>query len=334
MNKKKITIVGGAGFIGHNLALDLVDSNYEVSIIDSLSINNLLCSEFISRNTIYSKMLNKRLDLLNKNNIKLIIQDARNYHALSKELEKLDPDILIHLAAVSHANESNKNPYNTFDHSLRTLENSLDWAKSKKCQFIYLSSSMVYGDFNNENLDEEYNCKPIGIYGNLKLCGELMVKSYQQVFDLPYTIIRPSALYGERCISRRVGQIFIESALSNKPLQISGNGEDKLDFTYIKDLTKGIMLCCNNEKAFNQIFNITYGNARKIIELTEIMKEYFNNLSIIKIERDKLMPERGTLDNSKAKELINFSPNFPLEIGYNTYIKWYIDFWKKNYQII
>lgn len=331
MNKKKITIVGGAGFIGHNLALDLVNSNYEVSIIDSLTINNLLCSESISRNSIYSKMLNKRLDLMNKNNIKLVIQDARNYHALSKELEQLNPDILIHLAAVSHANESNKNPYNTFDHSLRTLENSLDWAKSKKCQFIYLSSSMVYGDFNNQTLDEEYNCKPIGIYGNLKLCGELMVKSYQQVFDLPYTIIRPSALYGERCISRRVGQVFIENALSNKPLQITGNGEDKLDFTYIKDLTKGIILCCNNEKAFNQIFNITYGNARKIIELTEIMKEYFNNLSIIKIERDKLMPERGTLDNSKAKELINFSPNFPIEIGYKSYIKWYKDFWLQNH---
>jgi nucleoside-diphosphate-sugar epimerase len=330
MNKKKITIVGGCGFIGHNLALDLVENNYEVSIIDSLSINNLLSVDTINKNSIYSKMLRKRLDLLGSSKIEIIIQDARNYHILSKELERLNPDILIHLAAVSHANESNKNPYNTFDHSLRTLENSLDWVKSKKCQFIYLSSSMVYGNFNDKSLDEEYHCKPIGIYGNLKLCGELMVKSYQQVFNVPYTIIRPSALYGERCVSRRVGQIFIENALSKKPLKISGNGEDKLDFTYIKDLTKGIMLCCNNEKAFNQIFNITFGNARRIIELTEIMKEYFNDLSIITTERDKLTPERGTLDNSKAKELINFNPEFPIEIGYRQYIEWYKSFWEKN----
>ena len=63
---------------------------------------------------------------------------------------------------------------------------------------IYISSSMVYGDFNGLEVDEKTNCKPIGIYGSLKYAGEIIVKSYKQVFDLPYTIIRPSALYGER----------------------------------------------------------------------------------------------------------------------------------------
>ena len=60
-----------------------------------------------------------------------------------------------------------------------------------------------------------------------------MVKAYNQTFDLPYTIIRPSALYGERCISRRVGQIFIENAISDKDITIDGDGSDLLDFTYI-----------------------------------------------------------------------------------------------------
>ena len=58
---------------------------------------------------------------------------------------------------------------------------------------------MVYGNFNGQDVNEETNCKPIGIYGSLKYAGELILKSYNQVFDLPYTIIRPSALYGERC---------------------------------------------------------------------------------------------------------------------------------------
>ena len=64
--------------------------------------------------------------------------------------------------------------------------------------------------FETKEVDEDTVCKPIGIYGTLKYAGELMVKSYNRVFDLPYTIIRPSALYGERCVSRRVGQMFIE----------------------------------------------------------------------------------------------------------------------------
>jgi nucleoside-diphosphate-sugar epimerase len=81
---------------------------------------------------------------------------------------------------------------------------------------------MVYGNFNKKNVDEESNCNPLGIYGALKFSGEKLVIGYNQVFDLPYTIIRPSALYGERCISRRVGQIFIENAIQNKPIITDG----------------------------------------------------------------------------------------------------------------
>ena len=109
----------------------------------------------------------------------------------------IKPNIVIHLAAVSHSNRSNKDPYSTFDHSLRTLENALDCSKNKVEQFIYFSSSMVYGNFNKKNVSEDTECNPLGIYGALKFSGEKLVIAYNQVFDLPYTIIRPSALYGK-----------------------------------------------------------------------------------------------------------------------------------------
>ena len=75
------------------------------------------------------------------------MQDARDYHACTRIYEKINPDIIIHLAAVSHANKSNKDPHTTFENSMRTLENSLDYAKNEKIHLIYLSSSMVYGNF-------------------------------------------------------------------------------------------------------------------------------------------------------------------------------------------
>ena len=103
---------------------------------------------------------------------------------------------------------------------------------------------MVYGNFNTKTVDESTRCDPIGIYGNLKYSSERMIKSYSGVFDMPYTIIRPSALYGERCVSRRVGQIFIENAIQDLDIEINGDGEEKLDFTYIEDLINGIKLCC------------------------------------------------------------------------------------------
>ena len=329
MNNKKILLVGGCGFIGHNLAIHLKKRGADPVIVDSLAVNNILsfADDDIKNKKLYSSILNNRIELLNINQIKLIIQDARDYHAISKIYHEIKPEIIIHLAAVSHANKSNKDPHSTFDHSFRTLENTLDYAKKNKTHTIYMSSSMVYGNFDSEDVKEERACKPIGIYGTLKYSGELLVKAYSDIFDLPYTIIRPSALYGERCVSRRVGQIFIENAIQNLDISINGNGEEKLDFTYIDDLINGISLCCNNKNAINQTFNLTYGKSKKINELIEILKTEFPKIKISYKEREKFMPERGTLDISKAKKLIGYKPINPIETGYIKYISWYKKFW-------
>ena len=322
LRNKKILIVGGAGFIGHNLAIELKKCNAEVSIIDSLGINNL---ESLKNNAdnlpfpVLSKnILDERLKLLSS--IETYFEDARDYDKMSRLYDKIEPEVIVHLAAVSHAGRSNKNPHTTFDHSLRTLENMLDASKKNIKHFIYLSSSMVYGNFKENEVNEDTRCDPLGIYGALKYAGEKIIIAYNQVFNIPYTIIRPSALYGERCISRRVGQIFIESALHNKEIFIDGDGEEKLDFTYIKDLLSGII---SEPKSKNQIFNLTYGSARPILEMINILKDYFPNVVVKHKPRDSLTPIRGTLSIKKAKKLINYSPSWPLEKGYPEYIKWY-----------
>ena len=185
---------------------------------------------------------------------------------------------------------------------------------------------MVYGNFTSNVVDEETSCNPLGIYGNLKYAGELIVKSYNQVFDMPYTIIRPSALYGERCVSRRVGQIFIENLVSQRKISINGDGEDKLDFTYIDDLVDGVEKCCSNPKAINQTFNLTYGKSRSIKELISILEKNFKNIDVEKKPREAFMPERGTLSIKKAEELIDYKPLNPIETGYQKYITWYKEF--------
>ena len=263
MKKKRVLIVGGAGFIGHNLAIKLKKLKHKVSIVDSLQINNIL---WLKKNKdqlpfpdLSMSILKERFRLLRNFKIPLIKTDVRDYKKLSRVFHKVKPEIIIHLAAVSHANKSNKDPFSTFDHSLRTLENSLDHSKNKLFnvkQFIFLSSSMVYGNFKKKVVNEKDICKPLGIYAALKLSGENIIKAYNQVFGLPYTIIRPSALYGERCVSKRVGQAFIENALEGKQLTINGDGAEGLDFTYIDDLVQGTILAISKKEALNQIFNI------------------------------------------------------------------------------
>ena len=140
---------------------------------------------------------------------------------------------------------------------------------------------------------------------------------------MPYTIIRPSALYGERCVSGRVVQKFVEAALKKKPLQMVGDGKEFLDFTYIDDLVQGIYLSMIKTKSLNEIFNITYGKSKSLIDLINIIKKNINNVVVKKVERDKLMPFRGTLSVKKAEKLLGYKPKFNLERGLPKLIKWY-----------
>ena len=323
----KIVLVGGGGFIGHNLALELHKLGAKVDIVDSLQVNNLYAfgqvSKELPHRELYLRIINQRLDMLREVDIPLHLQDARDYHALSRILTDINPEVVIHLAAVSHANKSNKDPYSTFDHSLRTLENTLDFSRCGIKHFIYFSSSMVYGHFDGAAVTEETVCNPLGIYGALKYAGEKLVIAYNQVFNLPYTIVRPSALYGERCVSRRVGQIFLENAVQGKNVTVHGDGTDKLDFTYVQDLIHGIVRVIEHPNAINQIFNLTYGQGREIREMAELVKESFPSIKIEYLAKDALTPDRGTLSVEKAKKLIGYKPMYPLEKGYREYIEWY-----------
>ena len=330
----KIALIGGAGFIGHHLALYLKEQGAEVFVIDGLSVNNLLYlhstdMDIPGDRRLYIKMINSRLELLMNAGIPLHVEDARHYNELSHVLSEIKPQVIVVLAAVSHANRSDKNPFDTFDHSMRSLENALDYARVNKDHLIYFSSSMVYGHFPEDGVTEDTPCNPIGIYGNLKLAGEQMVKAYNNVFDLPYTIVRPSALYGERCISRRVGQIFIENAVKGQDITVAGDGNDRLDFTYIKDLAVGVKAIIENKNAVNETFNLTYGEFRTIGEMAELIKEHFPEINIKYVPKNKLTPDRGTLLIDKARRLIGYNPECPLDKGYVDYINWYKQFFSE-----
>ena len=327
MNGRRIALIGGAGFIGHNLALRLKAMGADVQVIDGLQVNNLVAitsnADNLPNQRLYLRMIQERLHLLEQAQIPLHVQDARDYSALSSVLEAVKPQVIVQLAAVAHANRANKDPHSTFDHSLRTLENALDYARNRVEHFIFLSSSMVYGNFSEGEVAEDTPCSPLGIYGALKFAGEKMVIAYNQVFDLPYTIVRPSALYGERCVSRRVGQVFIENALQGLDITVNGDGTDKLDFTYIGDLVNGLVKVIENERARGETFNLTYGQGRSINEMADILRSQFQNVNLVQKPRDRLMPERGTLSVEKARRLIGYAPQWPLDKGFVEYIKWY-----------
>ncbi len=327
LQDRRIVLVGGAGFIGHNLALALARGGAVVSIIDSLHVNNLLSfasADCDRRNQdLYLAIINERLELLRSAGIALYIQDARDQRPLAKRIDDLQPQVLIHLAGVSHAQQSNSDPGNAFEHILRTLEHSLDCVRRYVEHFIYFSSSMVYGHFSNPAVTEQTPCNPLGIYGALKYAGERIVIAHHQVFDIPYTIVRPSALYGERCVSRRVVQVFVENVLQRRDLTVHGDGTERLDFTYIDDVVHGVVRVIQHEAAKNETFNLAYGCSRSISELIGLLQEQHSGFSVVYQSRGRLTPQRGTLCIDKARALIGYEPEWPIERGITQYIKSY-----------
>lgn len=326
---KRIALVGGAGFIGHHLALRLADEGADVHVIDGLTVNNLVQYTAMQPGSenrdLYLAILNQRFEKLREGGVPLHVEDARDYHRLSGVLNEIQPHVVVHLAAIAHAGRSNKDPMSTFGHSLRTLENSLDWSRDNAERLVYFSSSMVYGDFRKPEVAEDEPCEPIGIYGALKFAGEKIVIAYKQVFDLDYTIIRPSALYGPGCVSRRVSQIFIESALVGSKLRVDGDGDERIDFSYVDDVVDGTVRAIAAPAARNEIFNITAGQARSLADLISLVQEHFPEVEVEFVERDALRPYRGTLSIDKARRLIGYEPATTLEAGLDRYVAWYRD---------
>ena len=180
---------------------------------------------------------------------------------------------------------------------------------------------MIYGDFDQECNPETASTNPIEPYGIMKLCAENLVRNYNRLYGLEYSIVRPSAVYGPYDVVDRVLSKFIVKAKANKTMSINGEGL-ALDFSYVDDVADGMILCATHPNAKNETFNITRGVARTLVDAGNIIiSETNSNSDLIVNENDGKYPKRGTLDISKAKDLLGFNPMVNLEEGLAQYIK-------------
>ena len=336
LKDERIMLIGGAGFIGHHLSLALREKDADVLVVDNMQINNIVkilgSYEYTDKQrSMYIKFILDRFELMRNMNVQFSNIDVLNLNSLHDIYLSFKPTKIVHLAAISSAVVADLNPSLAYDIQINSLRNILDLCKNHKDltnQIVFMSSSTVYGDFKEKSVNEEVRPQPKGVYANGKYMGERMVREAQNLFGLDYTIIRPSALYGVRCISGRVSQKFVENALSEKPLRLEGGGSGMLDFTHIDDLTEGIVRSIMYKGGLSQTFNITYGNARYISDLAKIIKERIPKVIINEapIANDK--PIRGTLEIDRAKKFLDFYPKMNLEKGYADYCDWYIEQWK------
>jgi nucleoside-diphosphate-sugar epimerase len=338
---ERVMLVGGAGFIGHNLALELRGIGVETMVVDNLMWNSVIDNLYSTdldpvQAEAYRGFLLDRFHLMRDAGVILFNGDARNLMDLTRAFHEFSPTKVVHLTAISSAVEARKNPGLCFDLQLVPLRNILELSRERSDgvnQVMTMSSSTVYGDFETPTVDESTRPRPHGMYANTKYMAERLVRTYKEQHGLGCTIIRPSALYGERCISRRVSQIFIENALTGKPLLLEGGGDGRLDFTYIRDLVDGMVRALathlDNGPGKSETFNLTFGNARTIAELASIVQSVIPNVIIEERPRAEEKPIRGTLSTDHAQEKLDFKAKWTLEEGYKRYCEWYVEQWER-----
>lgn len=326
MSNKTYFITGGEGFIGYHICREL-EENGESEKIITYDAQKHFIPLTKSEWPFYQR---HRTEKLNQWGVDVIRGDTTNRGLLKEKLEKNEPDIIIHLAALPIANVSNKYSEEAKKDILDGIVTLLDVLKDVTFDFervVYTSSSMVYGDFNRDEesniipAKEDQKCDPLGIYGAMKYSGEVVTRTYNHRFGIPYTIIRPSAVYGPTDCNKRVTEIFMENAFKGKKLRLDNGGHHKLDFSYVKDTAKGFIQAANSKKAENETFNITRGEGRSIRELAEVIQDYIPSTEMYTEERDVYRPNRGALDISKAKEYFNYNPQYSLEKGIKEYVK-------------
>jgi len=313
----KILITGGAGFIGYHLVKQLIERGHEVIIYDAFL--NYIDPE----KSTYDRYLKMRLEYL-KEKTTIIRGDIRHKVTLFNTMRDVQPEVVVHLAALPISTVSNKFSEDAIDINLNGTTNVLESIRMTPSvkKFVYTSSSMVYGNFQKPTADESHTTNPIDVYGATKLSGELLTRAYGKQYDIQYSIIRPSAVYGPTDCNRRVSQIFLENILSGTPITLHNEGESKLDFTYVDDLAQGFRLVVESEKSNGETFNITYGEGRSLKDFVNLLKDLLGKDAEINYKpADMKRPERGSLDVTKAKKLLGYKPENPLEVGLKKYVE-------------
>ena len=299
------------GFIGHNVVAQLEDLGHDVAIIDNLTDYGIIPPEELKQLT------DERSAKISSVCYTTDIAGP----ALAPIIENFNPELVIHLASFPRQKVVNNNPLVAADSMIKGLLNLCELScKYKVKKFVYISSSMVYGDFN-DGTDEYAFCKPQGQYAIMKLAGEQLVRDYGHRGCFDYTIVRPSAVYGPHDVEDRVISKFFMAAMRDDVLKVNGEHE-KLDFTYVEDTASGIVQASLSNNAAFRTYNITRGESRTLLEAAELIVKIVGKGKVEITHKSEDYPSRGTLSINNARRDFGYSPKVDIEEGFKRYYEY------------
>jgi len=321
----RILVTGGLGLIGHNVIKRLQDQGHTTSVIDN--------------RTTYGMIPQAELDYLMAERLKKIkLSPSHLYNRDICDRESIDdifeierPDVVIHMSSFPRQKVVNADPAWGARVMMEGLINVLESAKKHHVKrVVYISSSMVYGDFKDD-VTEDAVCRPQGQYGIMKLAGEELVKDYTRRDCFDHIIIRPSAVYGPLDVEDRVVSKFMLTAMRGGVLSVNGANET-LDFTYVDDAADGIVAAATMFVRECRTFNITRSHSVSLLQAAGMIIEIVGKGSIELRDRDADFPSRGALNIDRARALLKYDPQVDVAEGFERYYDWFKNsvFWSQK----
>jgi UDP-glucose 4-epimerase len=292
----KCLVTGGAGFIGSNLVDALIERGDEVAVIDNLSTGK---KEYVN-----AKAKLHQVDIRNLDKIKPLFTGV---------------DYVFHLAAWPRVQPSIDDPITANDINLNGTLNVLVAARDVKVKkVIYSASSSAYGNQTKMPLTEDMPANPLSPYGLQKYVGELYCRLFTEIYGLPTVSLRYFNIYGKRqalegayCL---VMGIFVAQRLAGQPMTITGDGNNRRDYTSVIDAVRANILAMESDKVGQgEVINIGRGNNYSVNELAKMIGGPSTHIA------PRIEPKETLADNRLAKKLLGWQPTVNLPewlVGY------------------
>lgn len=301
----KILITGGAGFQGSHLTKHFLKAGHQLSVLNT-----------------YSERAEKALEAF-RNEIHCIWGSVTDAEIVSKSVRGMD--VVFHLAARVNVDESIDDPWSVIDVNIRGTYNVLQAVRQHGSRMIHASTCEVYGAPypGEERINEQHEMRPYSPYAASKAGADRLCFSYYKTFGTPVTIVRPFNIYGERQKEGKGGAviaIFVQRALDEQPLIVTGNGQQTRDYMHVSDLVQAYDLVFRHPELQGQAINFGSGIEVSIRDIAQHISKAMGVRVEYGLERPGEV-DRFLADTTVAAGL-GFKPKVSILEGLDRYIAW------------
>ena len=313
---KNILITGGAGFIGSHLVEQLlVEGNWRVTVVDDF---NDFYEPALKRANVQGHIGNSRFQLREA--------DIRDRAALDPVFAQTPFDVIVHLAARAGVRPSLSAPLLYAETNITGTLHLLELARAHGVrQFVFGSSSSVYGINAKVPFGEDDPIRqPISPYAATKAAGEMLCHTYAHLYGIRSVCLRFFTVYGARQRPDLAIHKFARLISDGRAIPVFGDGTTRRDYTYVDDIIAGVRAAINYQGSMYEVINLGESRTVELRELIELLERELGRNAVI--DRQPVQPgdvPQTFADIAKARQLLGYNPQTPIEEGIHRFVAWY-----------